>query len=92
MSAPLRARVEITLKQGIRDPQGLAIESALTGLGFDGVANVRVGKHITFDVSGPHAEAVRKVVEMCEKLLANPVIEEYAYEVAAKEPVQGGAP
>ncbi len=79
MSRPLRARVEVTLKPGIRDPQGQAIEGALAGLGFEGLGNVRVGKHITFDVDGPRADAERKVAEICERLLANPVIEEYVF-------------
>jgi phosphoribosylformylglycinamidine synthase PurS subunit len=81
MNAPLRARVEITLKNGIRDPQGRAIEEAVAGLGFEGVSNVRVGKHITFDLAGPRGEAERKVTELCERLLANPVIEDYTFQI-----------
>jgi phosphoribosylformylglycinamidine synthase subunit PurS len=79
VTPPLRAHVEVTLKAGIRDPQGQAIESALASLGFPGVANVRVGKQITFELPGPRAEAERAVAAMCEKLLANPVIEDYAF-------------
>ena len=85
MTAPLRARVEVTLRSGIRDPQGQTIEAALSSLGYDGVANVRVGKHITFDVDGPRQEAERKVRELCEKLLANPVIEDYVFRLEESE-------
>jgi phosphoribosylformylglycinamidine synthase len=81
MTRPLQARVEVTLKRGIRDPQGQAIENAMTGLGFAGFSGVRVGKSITFRVEGPRAEAERKVAEICERLLANPVIEEFRYEL-----------
>ena len=82
MTRPLQARVEVTLKPGIRDPQGQAIETAMTGLGFAGFSGVRVGKSITFRVEGPRGEAERKVAEICERLLANPVIEEFRYELA----------
>jgi phosphoribosylformylglycinamidine synthase len=79
MTGPLRARVEVTLKPGIRDPQGQAIETAMAGLGFTGFAGVRVGKYVTFQVEGPPAEAERRVAEICERLLANPVIENYRF-------------
>jgi phosphoribosylformylglycinamidine synthase PurS subunit len=81
VTRPLRARVEITLKPGIRDPQGQAIENALAGLGFSGLSRVRVGKHITFDVQGPRADAEARVAEACRKLLANPVIEDFVYSI-----------
>ena len=81
MTGSLHARVEVTLKPGIRDPQGQAIENAMTGLGFAGFSGVRVGKSITFQVEGPRAEAERKVAEICERLLANPVIEEFHYRI-----------
>jgi phosphoribosylformylglycinamidine synthase len=77
----VRARVEITLKPGIRDPQGQAIENAIAGLGFDGVAGVRVGKHITFEVRGPRERAEREVRALCERLLANPVIEDFEFQL-----------
>ena len=74
------ARVNVTLKPGIADPQGQTIEKALPALGYDGVHQVRVGKMIELqvDATDPN-EAKRLVEEMCQKLLANPVIE--AYEV-----------
>ena len=65
-------RVLIRPKAGILDPQGQAVERALPSLGFEGVANVHVGRLVELDV--PDAE---RVPEMCEKLLANPLIEDY---------------
>jgi phosphoribosylformylglycinamidine synthase len=88
----VRARVEITLKPGIRDPQGQAIEHAIAGLGFDGVAGVRVGKHITFDVRGPRDRAEREVRALCERLLANPVIEDFEFQVTDGPEDGGGSP
>jgi phosphoribosylformylglycinamidine synthase len=81
MTRSLQARVEVTLKPGIRDPQGQAIENAMAGLGFAGFSGVRVGKSITFRVEGPRAEAERKVAEICDRLLANPVIEQFHYHI-----------
>jgi len=69
------ATVKITLKNGVLDPQGKAIEHALDGLGFDGVNGVRQGKIIELDLSEGTSEGTVK--EMCDKLLANPVIEDY---------------
>lgn len=75
------ARVNVMPKAGISDPQGQTIERALPALGFEGVSEVRMGKTITLSVEAPSAEQARaRVEEMCERLLANPVIE--SYEVA----------
>jgi phosphoribosylformylglycinamidine synthase subunit PurS len=68
----VRVRVLIRPKAGILDPQGQAVERALPALGFEGVANVHVGRLVELDV--PDAA---RVPEMCEKLLANPLIEDY---------------
>jgi phosphoribosylformylglycinamidine synthase PurS subunit len=68
----VRARVLIRPKEGILDPQGQAVEQALPALGFSGVRNVHVGRLIELDVDDPS-----EVPEMCERLLANPLIEEY---------------
>ncbi len=77
------AKVSIILKAGIADPQGQTIESALPALGYDAVKNVRVGKLIELEVEAEDAEQAKtSVQEMCERLLANPVIEAYAVEVA----------
>ena len=68
----MRARVLVRPKAGILDPQGKAVERALPALGFDGVENVHVGRLIELDVDDP-----AELQAMCEKLLANPLIEDY---------------
>ena len=80
----MKARVHITLKEGVLDPQGKAIKRALDGLGFEGVNEVRQGKVLTLDVdeSDP-AEARVALDRMCARLLANTVIEDYAIELMA---------
>lgn len=78
----MKARVTVTLKTGVLDPQGKAIEGALKSLGFGGVEGVRQGK--IFDLELAHtdeAEASAHVKDMCEKLLANTVIESYRIEI-----------
>jgi phosphoribosylformylglycinamidine synthase len=79
----MRAKVQVFLKPGVLDVQGKAIEGALTGLGFAGVSNARVGKTIEFDLAGDdRAKAEADVKAMCERLLANTVIESYRIEIA----------
>ena len=79
----MKAKVEVFLKAGVLDVQGKAIEGALHGLGFADVSGVRVGKTIEFDVPGAdRAKAEADVKAMCERLLANTVIEGYRVEVA----------
>ena len=74
----MKAKIHITPKIGVLDPQGNAIAHALTGLGFKGVGEVRQGKVIEIDIEETDAHKVREVVEaMCIKLLANTVIEDY---------------
>ena len=68
----MRARVLIRPKEGILDPQGQTVERALPALGFEGVSNVHVGRMVELDV-----DDVSQVADMCEKLLANPLIEDY---------------
>jgi phosphoribosylformylglycinamidine synthase len=68
----VRARVLIRPKEGILDPQGQAVERALPALGFDGVSDVRVGRMVELEVEDPD-----RVADMCERLLANPLIEDY---------------
>lgn len=78
----MRARVTVTLKQGVLDPQGKAIEGALRGLGFGGVNAARQGKVIDLDLAETDPERARaEVSAMCEALLANTVIESYAIEL-----------
>ena len=66
-------------KEGILDPQGQAVERALPALGYDGVSNVHVGRMVELDVKGD-GDVSARVAEMCEKLLANPLIESYEVE------------
>ncbi|MEM9026738.1 MAG: phosphoribosylformylglycinamidine synthase subunit PurS [Pseudomonadota bacterium] len=78
----MKALVKVTLKHGVLDPQGLAISSALSGLGFTGIDSVRQGKWIEIELAETDATAARAAVEnMCEQLLANTVIETYAVEL-----------
>jgi phosphoribosylformylglycinamidine synthase subunit PurS len=79
----VKARIHVTLKQGILDPQGKAIEHALDTLGFKNAANVRVGKYLELDLQeSDKAKAEVEIKQMCEKLLANTIIEEYRYELS----------
>jgi len=79
----VKAKVHVTLKQGILDPQGKAIEHALQSLGFQSASNVRVGKYMELDLNETdRAKAEALLKQMCEKLLANTVIEEYRYELS----------
>jgi phosphoribosylformylglycinamidine synthase subunit PurS len=79
----MKARIKITLKTGVLDPQGKAIQNALGALGFDGVNDVRQGKYIEVDVAGMSEDNARAEVErMCRDLLANTVIENYSFELA----------
>jgi len=78
----MKARVFVTLKNGVLDPQGKAIGHALTGLGFDGVGDVRQGKVIDIELAErDEAKARARIRDMCEKLLANTVIEKYEIEL-----------
>ncbi|AUJ25294.1 phosphoribosylformylglycinamidine synthase subunit PurS [Virgibacillus dokdonensis] len=80
-----KVKVHITLKEGVLDPQGKAIQQSLHALGYEEVEEARVGKMIVLQVEeGPHIEA--RIKEMCDKLLANPVIENY--QVTMEEAVQ----
>ncbi|AZO47365.1 MULTISPECIES: phosphoribosylformylglycinamidine synthase subunit PurS [Mesorhizobium] len=79
----MKARITVTLKNGVLDPQGKAIEHALSGLGFDGVGSVRQGKVFDVELAGTDkAKAEADLKAMCDKLLANTVIENYAVEIA----------
>ena len=79
----MKATVHVFLKPGVLDVQGKAVEQALHGLGWAGVEHVRVGKTIEFDLAAKDAAAAEAEVKaMCDKLLANTVIESYRVEVA----------
>ncbi|MDB5623756.1 MAG: phosphoribosylformylglycinamidine synthase [Devosia sp.] len=78
----MKARVTVTLKAGVLDPQGQAIEGSLASLGFAGVASVRQGKVFDIEVDGTEeSDARSQINNMCERLLANTVIENYAVEI-----------
>ena len=78
----MKARVTVMLRDGVLDPQGEAVRHALGSLGFSGVEGVRQGKVIELDLAATDAAAAEaEVREMCEKLLANTVIERYAVEI-----------
>ncbi len=78
----MKARVFVTLKNGVLDPQGKAIGHALNGLGFADVGEVRQGKLIELEIAGSDAEKAKADIKaMCEKLLANTVIEKYEIEL-----------
>jgi phosphoribosylformylglycinamidine synthase len=80
----MKAHIHITLKKGVLDPEGKAIGNALGGLGFGGVENVRKGKYITLDLDeADEDKALKEVTQMCEKLLANTVIEDYDIKLEA---------
>ena len=76
------AKVYVTLKNGVLDPQGKAVQHSLESIGFKEAQDVRIGKFIELRLSDmPRNEAEKKVKEMCEKLLANTVVENYRFEI-----------
>lgn len=80
-----RVHVRVLPRRGLLDPQGQAVESALKALNFQGASNVHMGKAIEIDVAAPDAVAARATAKaMCDKLLANPVTEDYEIEVEAR--------
>jgi phosphoribosylformylglycinamidine synthase len=84
---PVRARVLIRPKEGILDPQGQTVERALPALGFDGASHVRIGRLVELEVDDPS-----QVPAMCEKLLANPLIEDYEVQILGDGNGNGGDP
>lgn len=78
-----KVSVYITPKRGVADPQGAAVERALPALGHSGVKNIRVGRYLTLEVEGSDPDKVRADVDdMCRRLLANPIIEDYFFEIS----------
>ncbi len=75
------AKVFVTLKGGVLDPQGQAVARSLGRLGFDEVKDARIGKYIELQLDGDPQQARARLTQMCEKLLANTVIEEYRIEI-----------
>ena len=79
----MEVKINISLKQGVSDPQGRAVENALNGLGYNEASNVRIGKQITLEIEAEDANrAQQRAARMCETLLANTVIEDYTIEVS----------
>ena len=87
-----RVAIDVLLKPEILDPQGRAVERALPGLGYVGVSDVRVGKHLEFDVDGEGDDLARRIEALCADFLTNPVIEVYSWRVLDRvpEPVSAG--
>jgi len=78
----MRIKIFVSLKSGVLDPQGKAIERSLHTLGYTEVQDVRMGKYLELNVAASsHEAAASRIREMCEKLLANPVIEDYRFEI-----------
>lgn len=78
----MKAQIKITLKNGVLDPQGKAIEGAVKGLGISGVGDIRQGKYVEVDLAETDPAKAKAIVEqMCKDLLANTVIENYSYEI-----------
>ena len=80
-----RVAIDVLLKREILDPQGRAVERALPGLGYDGISEVRVGKHLELDVDADGAALADQVERMCSDFLTNPVIESYRWRVIAAD-------
>ena len=77
----MKARVYVTLKRGVLDPQGKAVCTSLHQLGYREVTDVRIGKYMEVTLGGlPRQEAEKRLQAMCDKILANPVIEDYRFE------------
>lgn len=83
MNHKYQCRIYVTLRPSVLDPAGTAVQSGLNHLGYDGVAQVRIGKYIELTLQAPdQPTAERQLDLMCDQLLANPVIENYRFEVA----------
>jgi phosphoribosylformylglycinamidine synthase subunit PurS len=81
----MRVKIFISLKNGVLDPQGKAIERSLHTLGYGEAHDVRVGKYLELEIDAPsHAVAELRIREMCDKLLANTVIEDYRFEISSE--------
>ncbi|WP_100403664.1 MULTISPECIES: phosphoribosylformylglycinamidine synthase subunit PurS [unclassified Bacillus (in: firmicutes)] len=76
-----KVKVYVTLRESVLDPQGKAVQQSLTSLGYQGVEDVRIGKYMELTIDGSNPDVEGTVKEVCEKLLSNPVIEDYRYEI-----------
>jgi phosphoribosylformylglycinamidine synthase subunit PurS len=83
----MRVRIFVSLKEGVLDPQGKAIERSLHSLGYDEVQDVRMGKYLELNLQAASRQAAEvRIREICDKLLANPVIENYRFEIQNEDP------
>lgn len=80
-----RVAIDVLLKREILDPQGRAVERALPGMGYDGVSQVRIGKHLELVVDAEGDELAARVEKMCADFLTNPVIESYTWRIVTDE-------
>jgi len=80
-----RVAIDVLLKRELLDPQGRATERALPGLGYDGVSDVRIGKHLELDVDAQGDELARRVEELCAGFLINPVVETFRWRVISED-------
>lgn len=84
------AKVHVTIKEDVLDPQGQAVEKALHSLGYEGAGDVRIGKYMELRLQGDDRdEAARQLREICERLLANTVVEDYRFELEELERGEG---
>jgi phosphoribosylformylglycinamidine synthase PurS subunit len=78
----MKAKIIITPKKAVLDPQGKTVQNALTHMGYAGVGAVHVGKYLEIELAGSDTEAIRQQVnDACHKILSNPVIEDYRFEI-----------
>lgn len=77
----MKAKIIITPKRAVLDPQGKSVQNALHQMGYQGIGDVHVGKYLEIEVSGDRETAGRQIEEACHKFLSNPVIEEYRFEL-----------
>jgi phosphoribosylformylglycinamidine synthase len=81
----MRVKIFVSLKQGVLDPQGKAIERSLHALGYNEVSEVRAGKYFELEIEAASRQAAElRIREFCDKLLANPVIEDFRFEISAE--------
>ena len=77
----MKARITITPKKAVFDPQGKAVQNALEHMGHEGIRGVHVGRFLEIEVEGDHEDVKRKLDEACHRFLSNPVIEDYSLEI-----------
>lgn len=76
-----KVKVYVTLRESVLDPQGTAVQKSLKTMGYDGVEDIRIGKYMELTLQKTNRDIKEVVEEMCERILSNPVIEDYRYEI-----------